>query len=195
MQAVQSFSDEILIAKYQESGNRRFVNELFERYYARVSAWCYRMSGDKGLAADLAQEVFMKIFRNLDSFRGTSKFGTWVYAIARNHCFSAARSQAARPVEEGGESLDVFTSDAIDSHTLLEQESAKQLMNEFVNRTLDPTEKQVMVLHYVEELPLESVTRILGLTNQSGAKSFVVSARRKLKAEFDRWQALQQLRK
>ena len=185
---MEGLSDEDLISRYQESGDRRFANELFGRYYTRVSAWCFRITGDRERAADLAQDVFVKIHRNLDSFRGNAKFSTWVYTIARNHCFSEARSRSTKPVEESSETLNFLASGTAGADTLLEQEAARKLMQEFMGRVLDPTEKQVMVLHYVEELPLESVTRVLGLANQSGAKSFIVSARRKLKAEFDRWQ-------
>jgi RNA polymerase sigma-70 factor, ECF subfamily len=52
----------------------------------------------------------------------------------------------------------------------------RQLMQE----ALDETEAKVMTLHYVDELPLDSITRLLGLENPSGAKAYVVSARRKL---------------
>ena len=49
-----------------------------------------------------------------------------------------------------------------------------------MNKSLDETESKVITLHYVHELPLNSITRLLGLENQSGAKAFIVSARRKL---------------
>jgi DNA-directed RNA polymerase specialized sigma24 family protein len=54
-------------------------------------------------------------------------------------------------------------------------------MRKMWNEILDDTERRVMTLHYVDEMPLEVVTRLLGLKNVSGAKTYVVSARRKLK--------------
>lgn len=189
LSAMESFSDEALVERFQATGEQRYVNELFGRYYARVSAWCYRISGNRESAADLAQEVFIKIYRSLYSFRGNSKFGTWVYSIARNHCFSEARAKAARPIEEGGESLASLAATQSDVQDSLERDSAEKLMQEFVHRALNPVEKQVVLLHYVDELPLDTVTRLLELKNQSGAKAFIVSARRKLKAEFEKWNA------
>ncbi len=52
--------------------------------------------------------------------------------------------------------------------------------------TLDQTEAQVMLLHYGKELPLNTVSRMLGLTNKSGAKAYIVSAKRKLNAALPR---------
>jgi hypothetical protein len=54
-------------------------------------------------------------------------------------------------------------------------------MRKMWNEILDETERRVMTLHYVDEMPLQVVTRLLGLKNVSGAKTYVVSARRKLK--------------
>jgi DNA-directed RNA polymerase specialized sigma24 family protein len=58
--------------------------------------------------------------------------------------------------------------------------------------TLDETERRVMTLHYGEDLTLDAVTRLLGLTNASGAKAYIVSARRKLSGAVRRWNTKQQ---
>src|SRR5215472_18588491 len=95
-------SDEELVGCYRALAGRRkedFLNQLFERHHARVAAWCYRMTGDVDSASDLAQEVFLKAFQRIDSFRRDSKFTTWLYSIARNHCMDEMRSRAGRPVE------------------------------------------------------------------------------------------------
>src|SRR5579864_9532981 len=94
------FSDEELVERYRgEGGPQRdaFLNQLFERHHTQVAAWCYRMTGEVDSAADLAQEVFLKAYQRLDSYRGTSKFTTWLYSIARNHCLDELRSRAVRP--------------------------------------------------------------------------------------------------
>ena len=53
--------------------------------------------------------------------------------------------------------------------------------------SLDETEAQVVNLHYYQEVPLDAITRLLDLSNPSGAKAYVVSARRKLSAAAQRW--------
>ena len=96
-------SDEELVERYRaEAGTARgdsYINQLFIRHHTRVAAWCVRMTGDASAAADLAQDIFMKAFQRLDSFRGESKFTTWLYVIARNRCMDELRSKATRPEE------------------------------------------------------------------------------------------------
>src|SRR5437764_8531011 len=102
---MEPLSDEDLVSQYRgQAGSPQadaLLNELFRRHHGRVALWCLRLTGDRESAADLAQEVFIKAFRNLDSFRGESKFSTWLYSIARNHCFNEIKSRATRPEQAG----------------------------------------------------------------------------------------------
>lgn len=178
-----SLSDEALLAEYLAASNEELLNELFARYHSRVAAWCLRITGDREHAADLAQEVFIKVHRNLGSFRGHAKFGTWLYSVVRNHCYNALRSRSAEPEFLGSEALEPLAgSPDLDAHSQLEKKTNSEYLQQLMRTSLDDVEMRVMVLHYVEELPLDSVTRLLRLTNSSGAKAFVVSARRKLQA-------------
>src|SRR5215472_15123341 len=102
-------SDEELVDRYRAvSGTQQkgFLNELFERHRTRVAAWCYRMTGDVDAATDLAQEVFLKAFQNIQSFRGQSKFTTWLYSIARNHGMDLLRARSAGPILAGEAALE-----------------------------------------------------------------------------------------
>jgi RNA polymerase sigma factor (sigma-70 family) len=139
------------------------------------------MTGDVDSAADLAQDIFLKAFQRLNSFRGDSKFSTWLYSIARNRCMDEIRSRAVRPHETTGVVLEQLIDSTLEQipRTLERQESARAL-RQLIQEALDETEAKVMTLHYVDELPLDSITRLLGLENPSGAKAYVVSARRKL---------------
>ena len=102
-------SDEELVNGYRTLGDPQrdeFLNQLFERHRTRVAAWCYRMTGDVDAATDLAQDVFLKAFQNLESFRGQLKFTTWLYSIARNRCMDALKSRAATPFMAGEAALE-----------------------------------------------------------------------------------------
>lgn len=188
---MHELSDEELVSTYQaHSGSARgqaLLNELFGRHHRRVAAWCYRMTGDRESAADLAQDIFLRAFRSLPSFRSDSKFTTWLYTITRNHCMNALRSQASRPEDSGVELLDL-PADEEGIDVLLERQNAEQILRGLMLEVLDETERSVMLLHYVEELPLDSITRLLGLQNTSGAKAFIVSAKRKLNSAIVRRQ-------
>ncbi len=74
-----------------------------------------------------------------------------------------------------------------DAHTQLEQKDAAERLRGLVRETLTETEARVMTLHYAEEVPLDAVTRMLQLENASGAKAYIVSAKRKLARAVARW--------
>jgi RNA polymerase sigma-70 factor (ECF subfamily) len=196
---MEALSDEELVGRYRGASGRRreeFLNQLFERHHTRVAAWCYRMTGDVDSASDLAQEVFLKAFQNLDSYRGQSKFTTWLYSIARNHCMDALRSRAAAPFLAGEGALerveDVRAGALLSS---MERHESDETFRQLMRETLDEIEAKVMTMHYVHELPLDAVTRTLNLTNASGAKAYVVSARRKLARAFNQWRERREPRK
>ncbi|MFQ5737569.1 MAG: RNA polymerase sigma factor [Acidobacteriota bacterium] len=166
----------------------QWINELFGRYQRRVALWCLRISGDRESAADLAQEVFLKVYRNLASFKGDSKFSTWLFSVTRNHCFNYLKSRARRPQEETPAKplVEIRDPAGVKAFERIEHESSQRLLRQLMNQELGETERRVMVLHYREELPLEAITRLLALSNPSGAKAYIVSSRRKLKRAVEK---------
>lgn len=187
----QELTDEELVRHWRaDSGSRLArdsLNELFGRYHARVAAWCYRFTGDRSSAADLAQDVFLKAYRNLESFEGSARFSTWLYAIARNHCFNDMKSRGSRP--EAG--LDVLVAEPADRSmedvlSVLVARESRDRANELMNKVLDETERKVMALHFQEGIQLDTITRLLRLSNTSGARAYVLSAKRKLSAAVQR---------
>ena len=188
---MDSNADEELLERYlsrtDTSEGRDALDELFGRYHRRVALWCFRIVGDRERALDLGQEVFMRAYRGLDSFRGGSKFSTWLYAIARNHCFNAAKSRARRPRDTAEpELLEMLQAGGESPQQRLERRQIEEIARELLDGELNDTERQAMILHYRDELPLDAVTRLLGLTNSSGAKASIVSAKRKLKRAWER---------
>lgn len=188
-------TDEDLIAQSRLEGLRQerrdqILNELFARYHSRVALWCYRSTGDRESAADLAQDVLLKAWRYLDSWRGDSKFSTWMYSITRNHCRNEFTARSSRP-EASSDSIDSELPDSSEGpHRQFERETEMRQMKHLLATELDATEAQVMTLHYAEEMKLDAITRLLALRNQSGAKAYVVSARRKLQAAVARVNAM-----
>jgi RNA polymerase sigma-70 factor, ECF subfamily len=193
---VEPLTDEDLVARYRsQSGSpegERWLNELFQRHHTRVGLWCLRITGDRESAADLAQEVFLKAFRHMDSYRGDSKFSTWLYSITRNHCFNQIKARATTPEQTSEPVLTDFVDHTPGPESQLERESDARLVRELVQGSLTELESQVFTLHYAEELPLDSITRLLNLENSSGAKAYIVSAKRKLARAVERWKAREQ---
>jgi RNA polymerase sigma-70 factor (ECF subfamily) len=195
--SLEQLPDEELAAQYRATGEvrerERYVDELFRRNYSRVARWCLRFTADRESAADLAQEIFAKAYQNMPSFQGQSKFSTWLFVIARNHCLNAVRANARQATElkaDDGEAILLRIADnSPNPHSLMEQTASAQLVRKLLSEALDETEKMVFTLHYGEEVPLDAITRLLQLENQSGAKAYIVSAKRKLARLVQQWKA------
>ena len=78
-------------------GDRDAFRALYETYKDRVYSIClYFFHGDTAEAADVTQEVFLKLFAGIAAFRGDAGFGTWLYRLTQNACLDASRRRAAR---------------------------------------------------------------------------------------------------
>jgi len=189
---MSTLSDEELIAQYRlapsSDRSRILLEEMFSRHQRRVAAWCYRLTGNRTQAADLAQEVFAKAYQSLDRFRSDSKFTTWLYVIARNQWRDELRARQARPIESPEDAAgDAGPWSENAALAALDARDARVVVEQLMRDALDETERRVMALHYGHGLRLDAITASLGLTNQSGAKAYIVSARRKLKTAVERW--------
>jgi RNA polymerase sigma-70 factor (ECF subfamily) len=156
-------------------GDEAALRALWTRHAPHIDAVVRRLVGpDADLAADVAQEVWIQIFRALPSYRGESQFSTWAHRIAVNRTLNALRkvrrlAAIETPVEEDSASveLDVDRRSLADS---IEQATAK----------LSPGARTVFVLHDVEGYTHEEIAAQLGIT-AGGSKSQLFKARAKLR--------------
>jgi RNA polymerase sigma-70 factor (ECF subfamily) len=90
-------------------GENEGRRELFELFHRRVYRLAARLVGD-GEAADVTQDVFLRVFQKIDHFRGESRFDTWLYRITLNECFQLLRRRGTRReqrlVNEPGDKVD-----------------------------------------------------------------------------------------
>ncbi len=186
-------SDEALLERARRETDaklrRDHFNELFSRHQRRVALWCLRFTGDRETAADLAQEIFLKVYESADSFRGRARFSTWLYSVTRNHCLNHAqrRKRQMESLEEGNE--DRATREWPDFLEGLEHKRRLELVRRLMTEKLTALERKVMKLRFLDELALDTITRLLDLENKSGAKAYIVSAKRKLQRELQRIEA------
>ncbi len=166
----------------QQHGHELFA-ELYRRYHPRVLSWCRRLTRNREGSNDLAQEVFLRAFRYMHTFRGDSSLSTWLYVITRNYCMNALKKCGRDPVE-GADLVSpaVAGSDGTETYENLANNQSFAAMWRLIHKTLTPLEARVMALHFGHGLPLALITRELMLSNPSVAKAYIVNARRKLNA-------------
>jgi RNA polymerase sigma factor (sigma-70 family) len=163
-------------------GNQHAYALLVDRYRNYVFTIAFRHVNDRELAEELAQDVFIKAYKSLRDFRGTSKFSTWLYTIVHTTCLSHMRKKKDKTVFVEHEQMlnmaDRFTESSTASYNT-EQRSQKVLLDNAI-KTLSPADSEVISLFYQGEQTLEEIGLILGITPNL-VKVRLFRARQKLK--------------
>jgi len=165
-------SDEALAARAAAGDNSAF-EAIVGRYQARIYRLACRLTSDTD-APDVLQETFLQIYRHLPSFRGESRFGTWLYRIATNAALMHRRARTRRPAE----SLDVYLPrfDAQGKHAatpaelqvashadeLLDRQFLAEKARDVMARLPD-LYRDAFVLRDLEEMSTAEVAHALGL--------------------------------
>jgi RNA polymerase sigma-70 factor (ECF subfamily) len=194
LSGLSGLSDEELVerARREPDLSDAALAVLYRRFYPKVAAWCLRLSGDRQEAADLAQEVFLRVHERLALFRGESRFSTWLYTVTRSVVINrgqAARRRQMDALDEEGAMEPVEP--ALGADREMERGQIAEELRRAMGRDLEPLEAKVLYLHYVDGISLPALTKMFELDNKSGAKALVVSGGRKLKRRFGRWLARQ----
>src|SRR5688572_8487300 len=92
---MSSATDEDLMQRVL-GGDTIALDALFRRHHQRVHALCVRIVADASSADDLVQETFLRVMRFAGSYRGTARFTTWLYRIARNVCVDHLKHEQRR---------------------------------------------------------------------------------------------------
>jgi RNA polymerase sigma-70 factor (ECF subfamily) len=165
-----------------KSGDDSAFTELMRRHYKGIVNYIYRFTNDKGNSEDLAQEVFLRVYRSVKRYKPQAKFSTWLYKIATNLCITEVRSRN----KSQGVSLDELqenTGDLVDSKS--EDPSDFTYRREIGNnifealKSLPERERVAIILCKYEELPYEEVAEVIGCTI-GAVKTYVHRGRMKL---------------
>lgn len=185
-------SDFDLIDRFK-AGDRAAFSEIVRRYQDRVYSLCYRWLGEPEVAEEVAQDVFLALFRSLAAFRGESTLSTFVFKVALNHCRNRRAHRARRAFgrhvslggsdDEDGPPREVADDGpAPDRGTLAREAGA--LVAEALG-ALDEDHRQILLLRDVNDLSYEEIADILDLPRGT-VKSRLHRARSELAAALSR---------
>jgi RNA polymerase sigma-70 factor (ECF subfamily) len=141
------------------------------------------MVGERERALELAQEVLLNAWRNLESFGGRSAFGSWLFVIARNRCLTELRRPPLLHDEETDP--DSLASGETAHDLRFEREQDEDRLLDLVRSCLDPTEQEAIWLRCYEGMPVDEITRVLRVTENTGARAVLQRARRKLRLALE----------
>jgi RNA polymerase sigma-70 factor (ECF subfamily) len=189
-----SVAERLLIGRLKKRDEQAF-NEIVRLYRDKVFSVVYRMIGSRPEAEDIAQDVFITVFKTVDTFRGESKFQTWLLRIAANQCKNRIKYLARRPTDANGlgEAGEVAAADhagpPVTGHiegpdTLMEAAEIEALMQRAIGE-LPEDQRLLVVLRDVEELSYEEIGEITALP-EGTIKSRLHRARMAIKEELDK---------
>lgn len=167
-------------------------NELVVAYERRVFALVFRMIGRREEAEDLAQEVFVQVFKAIDQFRGESKLSTWIFRIAVNLCKNRAKylsrrrsgeqddvhEMADRMSGDGGKGVTV--GDIARPDEMLEGVQLERIVKRAIAE-VDADFREVLILRDVEDMSYDEIAQVTGLA-EGTVKSRIFRARAQLRA-------------
>src|SRR5262245_21722800 len=166
--------DVSLVERYL-AGDVTAFDEIMIRYERQIYRVCYRFVENRDDAKDLAQDVFIKAFEHLASFRRESTLKTWLYRIAVNHCINHVKKHSQEFVEV----TEAVGSIRASVQSQLEDREQREHFRRMVKQ-LPPKQKAILELRINEQLTYEEIAKISG-RSVSTIKASVFFALEKLR--------------
>lgn len=179
-----SRSEELALVERCRAGDLAAFETIYRTHAGRLYSVACRVLGNPTDAEDLLQEIFLAAHRKLETFRGESALGTWLYRLAMNLCLDHLRSRATRSGQ---------VTDALDDEYGLDDKGSRRLAERTVARMdleramaqLPEGCRTAFVLHDVEGLEHREIAEVLGIA-EGTSKSQVHKARMRLRAMLGR---------
>lgn len=187
--------DRDLVSRCQK-GQPAAFDELVRKYQDRVFNLCIRYLREPELAEEIAQDVFVAIYKHVGTFQGTSKFSTWLFRIVANHCHNKSKylrrrkhkqtESIDRPLETDDGELQRELPD--DPGRSPEELANRRLLNERIQEAishLDEDHRVIVLLRDVEDMSYEEIGEILDLP-EGTVKSRLHRARNELRTRLSK---------
>jgi RNA polymerase sigma-70 factor (ECF subfamily) len=172
-------SDENIISRYKNSGDKECISILFDRYSMLVFGVCMKYLKDNDEAQDAVMKIFEKLMDDLKKFE-VAKFKSWLHVVAKNYCFMQLRNKQAltERAEELAEHDEMLFNISED-----ESDETKTFMLEQLDQAIQQlkTEQKICIeLFYLKEMCYKDVADLTGFTSDQ-VKSYIQNGKRNLK--------------
>jgi len=163
---MQDYSDKKLICDYL-AGDEKSFEVLVKRYLRPIYSFIYRYVGSAQDAEDIAQDVFVRIWRHIKKFDQKRSFKTWVFSIAKNACIDFLRKKKTIPFsrfeKENGENalLETLADSSPLPDELLERKGIGEIFKKAME-SLSPKYRMVVFLRYNDHFTFREIAEIFG---------------------------------
>jgi RNA polymerase sigma-70 factor (ECF subfamily) len=176
-------SDNFYIEKVRNKETAAY-SFLVDKHKNMVFSIALRVLRNREDAEELAQDVFVKAYQSLDTFKGESKFSTWLYRIVYNAAISKTRKKKIETVDLDYNVIDNYSTDEIkEDINRLGFEEQKRIVQKLLEG-LNPEDSMMVHLFYFNENSTEEISEIMGMT-QSNVKVKLHRLRKKLLHEVN----------
>lgn len=187
--------DEAALIRAAQSGDRAAFEQLVRSYDQSVLRLAYNLLRSAEDASDIYQETFLRVFRNLHSFRFDCSFHTWLYRIVTNLCLDHLRKRKVRREEptvvttpdgplDRMDSVAEERADGNPQRHLLSGELKSRIQE--VLAQLTPRERMVFEMRHYQGMRLRAIGEVLG-TSEEAAKNCLFRATQKMRAALGEW--------
>jgi len=178
---MQMISDLDLVSRVQ-SGDDTAFNELMRRHFRSVVNFVYRFTNNKESSEDLAQDVFLRVYRSIGNFKPEAKFTTWLYRITTNVCITALKSSAKRrelsldEMQEASQEVSYENAQSTAEYTFRKEIG---IAIHVALERLPEREKVAVVLCKYQQMPYDEAAEVIGCS-VGAVKAYVYRGRMKL---------------
>jgi RNA polymerase sigma-70 factor, ECF subfamily len=186
MAATLDFDAELML-RVKEGDGASFA-KLLEKHRAPVIHFLYRMVQNQGVAEELAQEVFLRVYRSRESYEPTAKFTTWLFRIATHLALNSLRDAKHQRLEErlDDDSKDMPARQVSDTRPTVEQNMVYQARLDEVRRAvamLPEKQRAAVLMHKYQEMDYSQIAKVLSCS-ESAIKSLLFRAYETLRARL-----------
>ena len=180
---ISNLTDEELVSAIVKTNDTMLFEVLYDRFATLVYNKCYGFAKDGDEAKDLTQDVFLKLFVKLASFKGKSKFSTWLYAFTYNHCVNYVTRNTAKKFEK-------LAADYAEIENISEEPDDSGFTDMRVDKLkkalelVTPDEKMILLLKYKDDLSIRDIESVLDV-GESAVKMRIKRAKDKLIIEYN----------
>lgn len=179
---LKSFSDAELIQNFNNTDNRIFIGELFERYTHLVFGVCMKYLRNEDNSKDAVMQIFEKLFTDLKR-QEITHFKSWLYSVSKNHCLMALRKeksiQKAKTKYIAEQGFDLMESEA-ELHLKYDQKNKEDIRLRKALEKLNTEQRTCIELLYLQNKSYKEVVEITGFDYKK-VKSHIQNGKRKLK--------------
>ena len=183
---VRGESDAELVVEAREGSEKAF-RKLVERYHPMAYAVVRGILGDRSDVEDVAQDVFIKVFRGLPGFRGDSKLSTWIYTVARNEAFNAARK--SNPANTAIDDIVIESPDHLRPDALYRQKVRQKEVERGLSQ-LESDYRLALELRYMGEKSYAEISELMEIPIGT-VKTYIHRAKIELKRVMTRGQLVE----